>query len=333
MRWHHTGRRVVAVVTLLGLFLSFVPARAVAGEAGGREAGEPVLADVLLAVRLLGQELEPLRQHMGAPRVDGLDLRIGKAASHDLYFLAQSLFSKTSRLHFEITRQRREPPAVSGRDYRPADILALIDVSHQLLDEMVAGFGIVLEHTGVERVDAARSPDVFQAVLALNRQLKGLLRKRFEPSDVYMHASRAIGYAALLLADYPDATPIPDPPPFEPKKSPGDVFFRVLESLDLLQRIYVAAALPEFTIDAAGVDRDAVVPGDVADLTSLLLARLDYLHHRLGLTDEPPASYFPGRKYPSDVFQRLGIVLDQLRQIDQIATNHGLSWIKGGRGW
>ena len=60
------------------------------------------------------QDLERLRRFMGAPRAGKFNIGIHSNLTRDLYFQTLTLWQKTDRLLFEISRVRATPPPTSG---------------------------------------------------------------------------------------------------------------------------------------------------------------------------------------------------------------------------
>lgn len=287
-------------------------------------------ADVLQAMRYLDQELEALRRYVGAAKSDVLEFHVGQVAPHDVYFQALTLYQKTHRLYFEITREQQKPPEIIARVRTPADVLTVVESAHQLLDNVINEFDFVVEHQAIEKQKNITPSHVFQTIQATNRQLNHIIERRFAPSDTYMQITRAMGYAVRLLISYPEATPLPNPPPYEPNKTSGDVFLSLLACLNEVNTIYQLASLPALTIDASRLESETINPSDVFDLAALVVARLDYLHYEMGLQEVPPEAYYPGRKYPSDLYQRAAILLNQLQQFVRLIPKHGLPRPWGG---
>ena len=306
--------------------VSFGVSQVMDGESLITPTGEDVtLADILVEIRHLNQELEAVRQYMGAPKVEPLNIRVNHAAPHDIYFQAITLITKVNRLSFEVTRRRHHHPEESAKIYKLEDVLLLIKESHRILDGIMTGFGIVAEHSFVERLTATSPSDVFQEILITNQQLNFLMQRGFEPSDVYTQVTQAIGYATILLTPYPDAIPTPDPLAYIPNKSPGDVYFLLLTCLEEIQKIYASSNLSTLAIHAKQIDKDKITSSDVFDLASLLVARLNYLIQHFKNNEKPPKAFYPGRKYPSDVYQRASILLNQLQQLVQFVPANGPS--------
>jgi hypothetical protein len=126
-----------------------------------------------------------------------------------------------------------------------------------------------------------------------------------------------------LLAAYPQAQRIPDDPPFEPGKQPVDVYLQLNKCMGLISSLYTVVGLPTLVIERGDIDSQSIYPGDVYDLACLAVARLDNLHHQLGRTAIPRAILFPGRRFPSDVFQRAGLLEKQLLTLKELMDQYG----------
>ena len=60
---------------------------------------------------------------------------------------------------------------------------------------------------------------------------------------------------------------------------------------------------------------ETVTPSDVYDIASLIVSELAYLHEQLKQLQSPRKVYNPGRKLPSHVYQRTGILEKQLTDL------------------
>ena len=283
-------------------------------------------SDVFFEVQRINRGLERLRLHMGAPKATPLNIQIHKAAPHDVYYQAKALFQKINRLSFEIVRQQEQAPPLPGKLILPANVLILLKGAHRSLHHVLADLKIPYCADMKPASDAPKTPShVFRAVLAMNRQINELLERRFSSSDVYMELTLAIGYASRQLAQYPGSIRIPDAPAFEKEKRPSDVYFRLLDCLEIISRIYKKAGLEMLVIDTSGIDEESITPSDVFDMASLIVARLDFLHKELGLVKMPREVFYLGRKYPSDVYQQAGILEKQLKQLERLMKTTALS--------
>ncbi len=156
---------------------------------------------------------------------------------------------------------------------------------------------------------------MFNALLETNRQLNVLLDSPVAPADVFQQVTNSVGYAASLLSAYTGAQQIPDVPEFEGQKRPLDVYRRLLNCVRLTEQIVQASNQKMLFLVDRNIDFDEVTPSDVYDLASLILSELSYLHSVSPSLSSPQRAYNPGRKFPSHVYQRAGILEAQLESI------------------
>ena len=85
-------------------------------------------ADVLARAQLLRNELELIRFEMGKPKNHQPEIPVTKAAPREVFFQGITLFRKTNRLSFELTRTRgKEPITPSGSTLRPYHVWVGVD--------------------------------------------------------------------------------------------------------------------------------------------------------------------------------------------------------------
>ena len=120
-----------------------------------------------------------------------------------------------------------------------------------------------------------------------------------------------------MLAELTDHRPVPDAPRIVNGKTPKDVYFRLLDCLTILSGIYELNGLETLHVDTRSIDPKAITPSDVFDVASLLVARLDFIYRHLGVETAPMRPYYPGRKFPFEVYQRAGLLKAQLRALEQ----------------
>ena len=67
-----------------------------------------------------------------------------------------------------------------------------------------------------------------------------------------------------------------------------------------------------------GEMREGVTPSDVYDMATLLISELDYLWTHAENAVSPRPAYYPGRKLPSHVYQRAGLLERQLAELEKL---------------
>ena len=104
---------------------------------------------------------------------------------------------------------------------------------------------------------------------------------------------------------------------FEPDKLPRDVYLRLIECLRSIVRIFDMQGLAVLTIETSRTDLDRVNPGDVYLVAAMIVSQLDFLYQHLGSARPPPQPIYPGLKFPAHSYQRAGILLAQLQQLER----------------
>jgi hypothetical protein len=98
-----------------------------------------------------------------------------------------------------------------------------------------------------------------------------------------------------------------------------------LKCLELILIIDRAAGVPTLAVDSTNVDEGSITPSEVYDIASSIVARLELLHEHYGLEGKPRKVFYPGRKEPSEVYQRVGILEAQLRSWEQLIGTRDLT--------
>ena len=307
---------IINRVTLCIVFLSL--ATPIFGEE------EITPGNVLAKAKELETIVESIRFHMGTPLAESLGLGIKNAQPHDVYFQAQTLFKKTNRLLFQISRTKLPPPEIEQNIYRPQDVLKLVTGAEKNLKLILKELKLSPDINPVVVNSAEISPsDVFLTIQELNRQVNLLLSTPFSSSDVYMQVTLAIGYGAKQLARFPKLQRIPDPSIVAPGRIPRDVYLLLLDGLEQLQSIYEQQGLSSLEVNTKSLMEQNITPSDVFDIASLLVARLDFLHKHSKIEHLPRRPFYPGKVYPTDVYRQTSILLSQLETLSkQFSKNH-----------
>lgn len=270
-------------------------------------------------IDIFTRDLENLRRFMGAPPAKKLNIGVSRALPRDIYFQTLTLWQGITKLLFEISRIQEFPP-IPPTDSGTAALLERLRSTRQIQRQILQNL-LIQPSEEVSSTPTPSTTALFNTILDTNRQLNLLLERHITPSDVYQAITVAIGYAARLLARYPDAVRIPPEPLFEPNKQPKDVYQRLMVCLQHLSRLFQLLKLPIIEIDSSKTDFDAIQPSDVYLIASMIVSQLDFLYQMEGISKAPPQSVYPGLKFPAHTYQRAGILEAQLRQIERFLTN------------
>ena len=281
------------------------------------------LADVLARTELLRGELEAIRFEMGKPKDLRTERVASKAALHEVYFQAITLFLKADRLALELTGGTGIPPkGVPPLQIRPYHVWNLVDAAYGRILNVKQELGLTQVIAEQPKPPSTTPYDVGYAIVQANRQINLLLERRFSPSDVFQQVTVAIAYAASLLGQFPDARPMPHAPLLERGKQPDDVFLRLVECYKRLEAIAQQSHLEVLQLDTRSAKRLEIRPSDVYDMATLLVSDLAYLHAHVKNADSPARVGYPGRKFPSHVYQQASVLYAQLVELEKrVAAN------------
>ena len=272
--------------------------------------------EVFARIEQVHQVLQRIRFEMGGLENHQPDIRVANAAAREAYFQALTLFRKADQLCFEATRERSPAPEPPVEAITYADVLSVVDSALQRLNRVAAEIGITPAAAAATKDTTKTSTDSFRSIVQANRQLNLLVEHRTRPADVFQQVTFAIGYAARLLAQYPGVARIPEEPDYVSGKRPADVYNRLVQCYGIVRRIGEHHGVSLMQLDDERESGQSVIPDDVNDIASLLVAGLAYLHSSVAPGRPPVSPYEPGRKYPAHVYQRAGILLQQLEVLE-----------------
>ncbi len=327
------GITIVAVVSCLHAarptYATDAPTQRMAQATRPRAARQDVApADMYVHTLLVRDELELLRLEMGKPQETRRQIGVSNAAPRQIFFQALTLFRRVNRLSFERTRERAIAPEKPVGTIRFTHVWALVDVTLERLQRVKDTIDIP-EQSRKRPRDPSKTPsDVFDSIVQANRQVNLLMDQPIAPSDVFQHVTVAVGYAAQLLTRFP-ATSMAETPAFARRKAPADVYRRLVRCYARVRTVLERSGFTALTLDR---QPEAVTPSDVYDLAALLVSELSFLHAHLDGAVPPPDAYYPGRKFPADVYQRAGLLEALLIDLQTMVDSNPL-WLhaKDGR--
>ncbi len=275
-------------------------------------------ADVLARATLLRDELEAVRFEMGKPRDSRRLADAAKAAPHEVYFQAITLYLKADRLALELTGSTGiQPEGISPLHVRPYHVWKMVNAAYERMLTVKQELGIKQSSVERQQDPATSSTEVGYAIVRANRQINRMLERRFTPSDAFQQVTVAIGYTTILFGQFPGTHAMPKAPPLERGKDPADVFLRLAASFQRLESIARHSGLEVLHLDSKAAAQVEVLPSDVYDIATLLVSDLAYLHAHLKTASQPPLVPYPGRKFPSHVYQETAVLQARLEDLEK----------------
>ncbi|MFO1429083.1 MAG: hypothetical protein U1F76_02915 [Candidatus Competibacteraceae bacterium] len=296
----------------------------------------PACKELFPCLTAFRQDLERLRFIMGETRPPPLDISLRNATPYDVYFQSLALLQRTNRLAFEFMRVVEKPLPPPPTPIELSDALPLVREAYRIFKDVLtdpqiqANFALAPPPSaGAGEVPATGSAnEAFVLLFGLNRQLNLVLERYFSPSDNYKQVTLAVAYATQVLARYPDAIRLPEEPPFEPGKQPIDSLLKLITCLQSLGEVLHNLGLPAPIVETQALDTAPILPGDVFLIASLVVGQLEFLRQQLGIAKPPREVFYPGRKFPTDVYRRVGLLQAQLVQLARQTAAHGAPAIR-----
>jgi hypothetical protein len=266
----------------------------------------------------LADELELVRERMGRPYDDSPRLPVSEISEIELYFQAQSLLRKSNQLAQELAGAAPRPPGpVPTGQITAAEVYGLLEDSLEQVRHASEAIGITEQVELAPRGSPIAATGVFLVVIDINRQINLMLRVPISDADVFDEISTAVTYAASLLAMYPGAEPVPEPPPFDGYKRPADVYRLLTECIDAMIRVAPKAGLHVLGLSSRRNIPDDIAPGHVLDIARLLTADFSALTDVLDAQLVRPALPAPRHIFSTEVYSLAGILLKQLEELEQ----------------
>ena len=163
--------------------------------------------------------------------------------------------------------------------------------------------------------------DVYRSIINAQRQLNILLDRQVTPTDVYLEVTTAIEHASRLLLFFPDAESLPATPHFERGKVPVDVYYRLVRCYGILQNIAERSGIKILKLEEINIDSDRIDLLQLNDnhyIATLIVSEFSSLSQLMG--NEPTLltdfTYFLERRFPSHVYQKLGVLEEQLVELN-----------------
>ena len=279
-------------------------------------------ADVLARTALLRDELEVIRFEMGKPKDSWAGGFANNASPHEVYFQAMNVFLKANRLSLELVGSMgTQPEAMPASNIYPFHVWLMVDAAYHRILAVKQELGISESIAERPQPTSTTMTEAGRAIVVVNRQINLVLERPFSPSDVRHQVSLAIQYAADLLEQFPDTTPLPDTPTFERGKQPTDVFLRLLECYERLETIAQYSKVPVVHFDRQALKKAlqqfSFHPSDVYDMATLLVSDLAFIHAKIRNFETPDPIPYPGRTFPSHTYQQAGVLYAQLVELEK----------------
>lgn len=272
-------------------------------------------SDVYIALSRLSNKVNEIRLEMGVVKHGITPIDVSNAQPREVYFQAQTVMEKISRLHFDLLRDRPQSPKVATTDATPADVMALVQQAEILMTSIYQHLDIEAQEPKIDLgTSLNKTPtDVYILMIDVSRTLNEMIEQRFSPAEAFQQVTYAISIASSILIEQGVGQAMGDTSVvFVPRKTPTDVYEALIKINNNVHEVIKAYNGNCLKLGDQETQRNRVAPGDVYDLASLVVAELNYLRNLVNATTEPHAPYYPGKKLPAHVHQRVEQLSSQI---------------------
>jgi len=260
--------------------------------------------------------LYAIARYTGVTPVTSRLYSISGANDHEVYFETTRLYQKVAQLNFEITGDNLSQikKGKSGK-VQADDIYVVLSKTNNVLKNIMSKLGITTPITAEKRV-VTQTPSILFGRLLLSNQLANqLIERKTQPADVYRNITLGIYYAGEILQTMPGQVILPEKPAFVPNKKPYDVYRLLIQVLTEVKALAKSLQIKMITIQEINIDDKIITPNDVEELSLIIVAELEYIAKKKRIPIAHIESYYPGKKYPSNVYQRSLLLKEQINTI------------------
>jgi len=263
-------------------------------------------SDVMARVELLRANVALLRRYMGKlPPPDPL-LRVEGARPREVYLQALNLRRRAQLLAFEQMRIPAAEATVIQGAARNHDVFKVLNSSLLAVLNVKRHLGIHEAVAERPQPDSTTPSEVFNATVQAGTEINQLLDSKTTPSDVFLLTTTAVHTAAAIHAALPGGPVLPHEPAYEPNKTPAEVYLKQHRCFELVREVATSLGIETLTFEVDDERVARVTPDDVSSLAVLVMVELDRLHEAYPNARRQTEAHYPGRRFSSDVFQRVG---------------------------
>ena len=294
-------------------FLS--PRTAVAGEADRRGATP---SHVFRAVQDLIAEVEILRDELGVYDYPPLaELQEDRMPVH-VYAKTLEVLTKVTRIQRRYGLPTGEVGRIPFKEVVPGDVLGNVEYIISELRNFKRAMVIDREIEPTPLVGGKTPSVVYKALADASFMLDGLRGRPLAPDDVFQNVSYVLDEMELIAAKLRVPLSL-ELPVVDGSKTPTDVAQQVLRAtykvINLQNRIGMdASGVPTLTLVR-------VTPSEVYDATNMLLAEMARIKLHLNINVPRDSSPEPKGKRPSDVFQMVLVIIQNLDAMTAAAVS------------
>lgn len=275
---------------------------------------ETTPAEVYIELEELSADIHSIRREMGIPEQKKPSIEVSGAQPREVYFQAQTVLEKVSRLHFDLLRDRPNQPDIKFDDAKPEDVLVLVRQA-SLLAQSIRKYLNIKPTVAIPaqgQDTSYNATDVYILMVDISRSLNEMIEDQFAPAETFQQLTYGVSIASTILLQQGSQKILGKRPEYESRKMPRDVYAKLIAANNQLHEVIKKYGGSCLTLGSQEAQRPHVSPADVYDLASLLVSELNYLRNLVDAPVKPHAPYYPGKKFPSHAYQRASQLHSQI---------------------
>lgn len=312
---------------LLGFWIFLVPVQSVAAHFTrilppelAKPSNPLTLVDLYRQIDASNQIVDQFIAATGETRKEHPKISIHNAQARDIEFESVSLYDQVHLLAFEYTRETY--PSASELSLKGDSLEKSWDILNQLL-RILYELQPLLDRSQplkIAEINATNPSELVLMLINLTEKMDDLAWFEYSPSDTFKVITQGIYIAAALIERSPDPQPIPEPHLFKRGITSPENYQHLLTIIKTLGEIARLKNISFIQVDAEHASTAKTF--DVYNLSILINSQLLYLYHQIFPDGVVLEAYYPGWKFPSHVYQRIGILEQQINQLVGIALKH-----------
>nr|CRH06347.1 Conserved exported protein of unknown function [Candidatus Magnetococcus massalia] len=279
--------------------------------------------EVLGVVQQLRSELEVMRGKIGAPKSNLKSLPVIGVKPREVFFQAESLELKIVDLVAEQTGQHKQPLLMIPKGkITPGHVFKVLESALKLLREGKQAMGVSGQGPSYPVPAKVTPTDVYKALILAHQQINRMLKVKILPSDVFQRVEQVINYTHAVNGYLGKDVEHPLEK-LDLSRKPSEVYTRLLSTFRQMRVALTAAGFSVLDLAPDAKAQPGTVPGDVYDLASLLLTEISMAYFAIPNRPLTPAVYYAGPKKPQHVYQIVGRLEHQLKDLQALVKLSG----------
>ncbi len=284
------------------------------------EAKGSILQQNFRLLESIAGELELIRLEVGGVSSELQPAEVENAQPFEVFSQLRILYENSNHFLYEYTHSMKSALGREERNFSLKSSLEILYKVHQSVSEVKETLRIPEEYKAAPVSGEVSLSRFFSFLVQVNRNLSLLLIKKVQPSDVFAKVFEGMAYLDALLAEYPSVDRVPDVVPFQRRKTPSDVREALFSLREAMTPLIEERGGKTLRVVRWELKPREVQPPEVYSVASLVVADLKELYRLKDCRVPVKEGFYPGMKTPSEVFQWVTMLKNQLMKLQELMS-------------